>query len=68
MKQILLRRYFGFQGCFEDCFLVTPKLHQHLVFFGNPQQRVLIPTDKNHFYDKTKDPLQLERVFLLNNM
>jgi len=42
-------KIFWVQGCFEDYFLHTSKLHQHSVFFVNPQPLVLIPIYMNHF-------------------
>tara|TARA_R110000744_G_scaffold156506_2_gene272116 strand:- start:2774 stop:3052 length:279 start_codon:yes stop_codon:yes gene_type:complete len=49
-------KIFWVQGCFEDYFLHTSKLHQHSVFFVNPQPLVLIPIYTNHFLGKNKRP------------
>ncbi len=56
MKQILLKRYFGFQGCYEDYFLYTLKVRGWFIFYGNPQLQVPFPIYMNLFRLKAKSP------------
>lgn len=65
MKQILLKRYFGFKAVFRILIFTVTKLWQCLCFLGNPQQQVLFPIYKNLFIKK-KDPPQMKRVSFLN--